>query len=123
MKPLAEVQLEIINHKKDKCLARTCKHPQSEVSEGLGQHYKETVAEFTETCPNQGILNYRKLTDFCRFGQITVDSDIFCQLSVILDDFLSIFCSLGCLDSDMFLSIRSLFPCSAMFVVGGDREI
>ena len=70
------------------------------------------MAELTETCPNQGILNYRKLTDFCRFGQITVDSDIFCQLSVILDDFQSIFCGLGCLDSDMFLSFQSLFPCS-----------
>ena len=80
------------------------------------RHYKETVAELKETCPNQGILNYRKLTDFCRFGQITVDSDIFCQLSVILDDILSIFCSLGCLDSDMLLSIRSLFSCSESYV-------
>jgi hypothetical protein len=54
----------------------------------------------------------RNLTDFCHFGQIIVNSDIFCQLSVILDNFLSIFCSLGHLDSDMFLSIRPLFPCS-----------
>jgi hypothetical protein len=28
-------------------------------------HYKETVAELTETCPNQGVLNYKKLTENC----------------------------------------------------------
>ena len=46
-------------------------------------------------CPKQGVLIYRKLikklTDFCHFGQITVNSDILCQLSIILDNFLSIF--------------------------------
>ena len=52
------------------------------------------------------------LTDFCHFGQITINSDNFCQFSVILDNFLSIFFSLAHLDSDMFLSIRPLFPCS-----------
>ena len=52
------------------------------------------------------------LTNFCHFGQITINSDIFCQFSVTLDNFLSIFCSLSHLDSDMFLSIRPLFPCS-----------
>ena len=62
-------------------------------------------------CPKLHNID-RKLADFCHFGQITVNSDIFCQLSVILDNFLSILCSLGHLDSDMFLSIRPLFPCS-----------
>jgi hypothetical protein len=28
-------------------------------------HYKETVAELTETCPNQGVLNYKNLIENC----------------------------------------------------------
>ena len=78
-------------------------------------HDKETVPELIETCSNQDVINDkiidRKLTDFCRFGHITVNSDIFCQLFLTLDNFLSILCHLTCLDSDMFLSIRTLFPC------------
>ena len=58
-------------------------------------HYKETVVELTETCPNQDAINYKKidkkLTEFCHFGQITVNLDILCQLSVTLDNFLSSF--------------------------------
>ena len=80
----------------------------------FGMSLQENSGRIDKTCPNQGVLNYRKLTDFCHFGQINVNSDIFCQLSVILDNFLSIFCSLGHLDSDMFLSIRPLFPCSVL---------
>ena len=64
-----------------------------------------------KTCPNQDVIIYKKLTDFCHFGQITVNSDIFCQFSFTLDSFLS-FCSLSHLDLDMFLSIRPLFLCS-----------
>ena len=53
-------------------------------------HYKETMPGLTETCPNQDVVNDRKLTDFCHFGQIIVNSDIFCQRSVTLDNFQSI---------------------------------
>ena len=28
-------------------------------------HYKEIVVELTETCPNQGVLNYKKLIENC----------------------------------------------------------
>ena len=54
----------------------------------------------------------RILTDFCHFGQITVNLNIICQHFVTLDNFLSIICHLSHLDSYMFLSIRPLFPCS-----------
>ena len=57
------------------------------------------------------MINYIKLTYFCHFGQNTNNSDILCQQYVILDNFLSILCSLSSLDSNMFLSIRRLFPC------------
>ena len=70
------------------------------------------MPELTETCLNQDVKIDWKLTNFCHFGQITVNSDIFCQLFVTLDNFLSIFCHLSRLDSDMFLSVRALFPCS-----------
>ena len=52
----------------------------------------------------------RKLTYFCHFGQITFNCDIFCQLTITLDNSLSIFWHLSRLDSDMFLSIQALFP-------------
>jgi hypothetical protein len=65
-----------------------------------------------KTCPNQGVLKYRNLTDFCHFGQITVNSDIFLSTFCHFGQFSINFCSLGYLDSDMFLSIRPLFPCS-----------
>ena len=65
----------------------------------LKAHYKEIVVE---------------LTYFCHFGQITINSDIFRQLSVTVDNFISIFCHLSRLNSDMFLSIRPLFPCSGI---------
>ena len=51
-----------------------------------------------KTCPNQDVIHYIKLTDFCHFEQITINSDIFCQHSVTLGNFLSIFCSLSRLD-------------------------
>ena len=35
----------------------------------------------------------RKLTNFCHFGQVSVNSDMLCQFSVTLDNFLSIFLS------------------------------
>ena len=53
-----------------------------------------------------------KLTHFCHFGHITVNSDIFCQISVTLDNLLSILFHLSRVDLDMFMSIRTLFPCS-----------
>ena len=54
----------------------------------------------------------KKLTNFCHFGQITVNSDVFCQFYVTMNNLLSILCHLSRLDSDMFLSIRQLFSCS-----------
>ena len=40
-------------------------------------HYKETLPKLTKTCPNQDVINDKKfdreLTDFCHFGQITVN--------------------------------------------------
>ena len=57
------------------------------------------------------------MIDFCHFGQIIVNSDIFRQLHVTLDNFLSIFCSLSRLDLDMFLSIRPMFPCSENMIL------
>ena len=75
-------------------------------------------------CPNRQNMSESKrdkwqkkltenLIDLCHFGQIIVNSDIVCQLFVTLDNFLSIICHLSRLDSNMFLSIRPLFPCSA----------
>ena len=87
----------------------------SQVVDKQKQALQGNNGQIDKTCPNQDVINYenwRKLTNFCHFGQINVNSGIFCQLSITLDNFLSIFCSLSRLDSDMFLSIRPLFPCS-----------
>ena len=65
-----------------------------------------------KTYPNQDVINDRKLTYFNHSGQCTVNTDIFCQIFVTLDNFLSIFCHLSRLDSDIILSIR---PCSVKY--------
>ena len=65
-----------------------------------------------KTCPNQDAIKYKKLSDFVTLDKLLSIRTLFCQLYVTLDNFLSFFCSLTRLDSDMFLSIRPLFPCS-----------
>ena len=81
-------------------------------------HYKETMSELTEICPNQDVINDIKLTEnwqiFVTLDKLLSIRTLFCQLSVI-------YCVLirTCLrlDSDMFLSIRALlFPCSGVCV-------
>jgi hypothetical protein len=87
-------------------------------------HYKETVAELTETCPNHGVLNYKKLIENCPKWQ-KVDQKMF-ELTVICPkwqksvNFLSIFCSLGHLDSDMFCQFGH---CSDWIVFVGEGTI
>jgi hypothetical protein len=80
-----------------------------------------------KTCPNQGVLNYGNLTEiwqiFVTLDKLLSIQTFFCQLSVILDNFLSIFCSLGHLDSDMFLSIWPLFPCSDLSLITKKHSI
>ena len=73
------------------------------------------MPKLTKTCPNQDVINDKKIDIFL----VTLDKlpsihIFFCQLYVALDNFLSIFCLLSRLDSDMFLSIRALFPCTGI---------
>ena len=83
----------------------------------INVHFEHSLqgnnVEIDKTCPNQDMINdNKKLTDFCHSGQNTINLDIFRQLSVTLDNFLSMFYHLSHLHSDMFMSIQPLFPCS-----------
>ena len=75
------------------CMYASCLWKKNSSAHGhnLEIHCKETMPELTETCPNQDVISDKKLTDVCHFGQNIVNSDIFCQLFVTLDNFLSIY--------------------------------
>ena len=69
--------------------------------------------QIDKTCPNQGVLNYIKLTKIWHIF-VTVDKllsirTLFCQLFVILDNFLSTFCSLGTLIRTCFCQFDHCF--------------
>ena len=50
-------------------------------------HYKETMSELTEICPNQDVINDIKLTEnwqiFVTLDKLLSIRTLFCQLSVI----------------------------------------
>ena len=63
----------------------------------------------------------RKLTDFCHFGQIIANSDIICQLSVTLDNFVSIVLSfITSQFGHCFLVVKPSLP---LQVIGQIREL
>ena len=76
-------------------------------------HCKETMPELTETCPNQDVINDKKLTDVCHFGQNIVNSDISVNFLSLWTIFYQLFFVIyHVLIRTYFLSIRALFPCS-----------